>query len=134
MLAPRLCAMTSDKEKELTEELSKAREEKFIANWQKRKDKKKKKNKEAESQLKTERKQNLKRKQLKQEAWKLQIQQSKRQKINAPNVQEEDDEKQQEIEEDDNNSGDLSNIIRMMMKDDIDYFGQDEDENLPNEE
>ncbi len=39
-----------------------------------------------------------------------------------------------EIEEDDNNSGDLSNIIRMMMKDDIDYFGQDEDENLPNEE
>jgi hypothetical protein len=39
-----------------------------------------------------------------------------------------------EIEEDDNNSADLSNIIRMMMKDDIDYFGQDEDENLPNEE
>eukprot|EP00493_Phyllostaurus_siculus_P017564 UN17834 len=75
MLAPRLCAMTSDKEKELTEELSKAREEKFIANWQKRKDKKRK-NKEAESQLTTERKQNLKRKQLKQEAWKLQIQQS----------------------------------------------------------
>jgi hypothetical protein len=36
-----------------------------------------------------------------------------------------------EIEEDDNNSGDLSNIIRMMMKDDVDYFGKDEDE--PNE-
>jgi len=54
--------------KALTAELSKAREEKVIANWRKRKEKKKKKNKEAESKLKTERKQNLKRKQ---EAWKL---------------------------------------------------------------
>ena len=58
------------------------------------------KNKEAESQQKTERKQNLKRKQ---EAWKLQVQKAKRQKVNPPNVQEEDDEKQQEVDEDDNN-------------------------------
>ena len=86
------------KEKKLTEELSKTREEKFIANWQRRKGKKKNKNKEAESQLKTERKQNLKRKQ---EAWKLQVQKAKRQKVNPPNVQEEDDEKQQDVDEDD---------------------------------
>ena len=33
-----------------------------------------------------------------------------------------------------NGPSDLSNTIRMMMKDDIDYFGQDADENLPDEE
>ena len=30
--------------------------------------------------------------------------------------------------EEDNGSSDLSNTIRMMMKDDIDYFGKEEDE------
>ena len=41
----------------------------------------------------------------------------------------------EEIEiEEDNGSGDLSNTIRMMMKDDIDYFGQDEDQNMSSEE
>ena len=40
-----------------------------------------------------------------------------------------------EIEiEKDNGSDDLSNTIRMMMKDDIDYFGQDEDQNMSSEE
>ena len=52
-----------------------------------------------EAQLKTERKENLKRKQ---EAWKQQIQKCKRQKVNPPNVaaREEDDEKQPEEVED----------------------------------
>ena len=45
------------------------------------------------------------------------------------------DEPNEDIEiDEDNGTSDLSNTIRMMMKDDIDYFGQDEDENLPNEE
>ena len=45
------------------------------------------------------------------------------------------DEPNEDIEiDEDNGTSDLSNTIRMMMKDDIDYFGQDEDENLPDEE
>ena len=49
--------------------------------------------------MKTERKQNLKRKQA---AWKLQVQKAKKRKINPPNIAEEDDEKQPEFEEDEN--------------------------------
>ena len=51
--------------------------------------------------MKTARKENLKRKQ---EAWKLQLQNSKRKKVNPPVVApvEEDDEKQQEEEENQN--------------------------------
>ena len=45
------------------------------------------------------------------------------------------DEPNEDIEiDEDNGTSDLSNTIRMMMKDDIDYFGQDADENLPDEE
>ena len=46
-----------------------------------------------------------------------------------------DEESDEDLEiEEYNGPSDLSNTIRMMMKDDIDYFGQDEDENLPDEE
>ena len=53
--------------------------------------------------MKTERKENLKRKQ---EAWKEQVKKSKRQKVNPPVVAayEEDDEKQQEEEDNQNDS------------------------------
>ena len=45
------------------------------------------------------------------------------------------DEPDEDIEiDEDNGTSDLSNSIRMMTKDDIDYFGQDADEILPDEE
>ena len=54
---------------------------------------------------------------------------------NLDGVKVPDEESDEDLEiEEYNGPSDLSNTIRMMMKDDIDYFGQDEDENLPNEE
>ena len=54
---------------------------------------------------------------------------------NLDGVKVPDEESDEDLEiEEYNGPSDLSNTIRMMMKDDIDYFGQDEDANLPNEE
>ena len=90
------------KEKELTKKISEAREKKLIENWRKRKEKKKVKNQQAEAKMKTERKDNLKRKQ---ESWKEQVKNSNRQKVNPPiDAAYEDDEKQPEEEYDDNDS------------------------------
>ena len=54
---------------------------------------------------------------------------------NLDGVKVPDEESDEDLEiEEYNGPSDLSNTIRMMMKDDIDYFGQDADENLPDEE
>lgn len=53
--------------------------------------------------------------------------------LDGAKVPDEESDEDLEIEEY-NGPSDLSNTIRMMMKDDIDYFGQDADENLPDEE
>ena len=54
---------------------------------------------------------------------------------NLDGVKVPDEESDEDLEiEEYNGPSDLSNTIRMMMKDDIDYFGQDEDENFPDEE
>ena len=54
---------------------------------------------------------------------------------NLDGVKVPDEESDEDLEiEEYNGPSDLSNTIRMMMKDDIDYFGQEEDENFPDEE
>ena len=67
------------KEKELCTKISAAHENRLIANWQKRKTKKKNSNALSEASLKNERKNNLKRKQ---QAWKDQVKNAKRPKLN----------------------------------------------------
>ena len=67
------------REKELSEKISADREKRLMANWQKRKAKKKNSNAQSETKLKNERKNNLKRKQ---EAWKEQVNNAKRPKLN----------------------------------------------------
>ena len=86
-----------------------AREKKFIENWHKRKEKKKSKNQQAEAKAKTERKDNLKRKE---DDWKQQVQNSKRQKVNPPIfvAYEEDDEKQPEMTQEENQNSSAEEV------------------------
>jgi len=63
-----------------TKKFSEAREKKLIKNWRKRKEKKKVKNQQVEAEMKTDRTENLKRKQ---GSWKEQVKNSKRQKVKS---------------------------------------------------